>query len=233
MRFSILAVTMTMMAAVSAHAAVVLDQQHNFASAVADSTNGNISELGQTFTVGVTGTLDHIDVLMFRLLDIFDPTGDPRLNLYNTAAGVPTGAALATSLVPEAQVPVNAAGFVTFDLSAAGISVVAGDVLAFGISTLSDPQPYFLPNDVDTGAVDDYGTGAAFRRFINPVTAWQPLAPSQDHGFRTFVNAVPEPSAFVLASIALFGVARLVPRRKRESVRHQRGLSCADGRRSH
>jgi hypothetical protein len=178
-------------------AAVVLDQEHNTPTAVADSTNGSVSEVAQTFTVGIAGTLDHIDISMFQLGSIFATNGDPKLSVYNTTGGVPSGAPLTTIQVPTVLVPFNTAAFVTFDVSAAAIPVSVGDVLAFGVSTLSDPGPYFLPEDPDTGVVGNYSGGAAYRRTL-PSQPWQLLQPSQDHEFRTFVNAVPEPSTFTL-----------------------------------
>ena len=69
---AIILVTLT----VTARGDVVLDQQYSFTSAIANSTNGDVTQVGQTFTVSVTGVLDHIDLFMFRLGGIFDPTGE-------------------------------------------------------------------------------------------------------------------------------------------------------------
>jgi len=221
MKFAVLAIACTLVVAEFANAAVILDQQHLFSSSIADSSNGNVSEVGQTFTVGVAGTLDHIDVLMFQLGSIFTPTGDPKLSVYATAGGVPTGAPLVTMSVPQANVPLNNPGLVTFDVSAAAIPVSIGEVLAFGISTTSEIGPYFLPNDDDTGAPGDYTAGAAFRRTISPVQAWQPLTPAVDHGFQTFVSAtVPEPSTFALAGFALVGLGIIARRNQDRRGRH-------------
>ncbi len=183
------AVAVILLGTMRVPAAVVLDQQHNVATSIADSTNGAVSEVAQTFTVGVAGTLDHFEISMFQLGSIFTTTGDPQLSVYSTAGGVPTGVALATVQIPSAQVPLNTAGFVSFDVSASAIPVTVGEVLAFGVFTSSDPGPYFLPDDNDTGASDDYTAGAAYRR-IRPADPWQLLQPFGDHEFRTFVNAV-------------------------------------------
>jgi hypothetical protein len=192
-------------------AAVVLDQQHNTPTSVADSTNGAVSEVAQTFTVGIAGTLDHIDVSMFQLGAPFATNGDPKLSVYNTTAGVPSGSPLTTIQVSTTLVPFNTAAFVTFDVSTAAIPVSVGQVLAFGVSTLSDPGPYFVPQDSDTGAVGNYAGGAAYRRTL-PAQPWQVLTPAQDHEFRTFVNAVPEPSTLLLAAV---GTISLVLARRR------------------
>jgi hypothetical protein len=189
MRRLLVAVTVILLSAMRVPAAVVLDQQHNVATSIADSTNGAVSEVAQTFTVGVAGTLDHFEISMFQLNSIFTTSGDPQLSVYSTAGGVPTGTALATVQIPSAQVPLNTAAFVSFDVSASSIPVTVGEVLAFGVFTSSDPGPYFLPYDDDTGAADDYTAGAAYRR-TRPADPWQSFQPTKDHEFRTFVNAV-------------------------------------------
>ncbi len=205
----------SLLVAAAAYGDVVLDQQHVFVSGAANSTNGNVNEVGQTFTVGVAGTLDHIDVLMFRLGGIFDPTADPVLNVYNTLGGVPDGAPLVSVSIPEALVPLGTAGFVSFDISAAAIAVDVNDVLAFGISTSSSIGPYFLLVDGDTGQPEDYAAGDAVARQINPPGPWAFLTPSQDHGFRTFVDsaAIPEPAGCACLWSISVGLACLKRRR--------------------
>jgi hypothetical protein len=209
---AILLTALSLSVALAADAAPILDQQHNFTSSVANSTNGNVAEVGQTFTVGVTGTLDHIDVLMFRVGGPFDPTADPIISIYATSGGLPTGDPLATATTPETQVPLNTADFVTFDLSAAALPVTAGTLMAFAIRTLSDPQPYFLLSDGAAG----YAAGAGVNRF--PPSAWFAFSPPQDHGFRTFVEPVPEPSSALLigvGSMAFLACHRRVREQKR------------------
>lgn len=194
----ILALTLT----AGIRADVVLDQQHTFTSSIANSTNGDVSQVGQTFTVGVAGTLDHIDVLMFRLGGIFDPTGDPVMRVYSVTGGFPSGSPLATTTIPELLVPLNNAAMVSFDLSSAGIAVNPGNILAFSITAASGVGPYFLLTD--QGQSIEYAGGQAVISFGGP---WQFLSPPQDHGFRTFVNAVPEPSA--AAGLLLAGLLLL------------------------
>ena len=190
MKSTLGAVVVILASAICANAAVTLDQQHDTATATADSSNGSVSEMAQTFTVGIAGTLDHIDVSMFQLGSIFTTSGDPKLSVYNTAAGAPTGAPLTTIQISTTLVPLGSAAFVTFDVSGAAIPVTVGEVLAFGVSTTSDPGPYFMPDDTDTGAIDDYTAGAAYRRTL-PAQPWQLLQPFGDHEFRTYVNALP------------------------------------------
>ena len=219
-RAALLSFTCANLLVTLAHAAVIVDQQHSFVSGVANSTNGNVSEVGQTFTVGISGTLHHVDVLMFRLGGIFDPTDDPIFSLYATSGGVPVGSPLATSSVLEAVVPVSTASFVTFDISSAAIPVIAGDVFAWGIRSNSSIGSYFLLADGDTGQPSDYTDGDAVSRELNPPGGppdpWSLLQPAQDHGFRTFVVAVPEPGSFCLLGI---GVLAMVAKTRVRKIR--------------
>jgi hypothetical protein len=122
---------------------------------------------------------------MFRLGSIFDPTGDPLLRVFNTAGGLPTGAPLATVTIPEDNVPLNSAAFVSFGLSSAAIGVDIGEVLAFSVTATSGVGPYFLLTD--QGQSIEYTGGAAIAMYgSNP---WQQISPPQDHGFRTYVLA--------------------------------------------
>jgi hypothetical protein len=165
--------------------------------------------MGQTFTAGIAGTLDHIDVYMFRLTGIFDPTGDPVLRVYQLSAGLPTGAPLATVTVAEALVPVNNAAFVTFDVSGAGIGLNVGTELGFAVTATSGTGPYFLPTDQSQSI--EYTGGAAIAKFgANP---WQFISPPQDHSFRTWVNAIPEPAGAGL--MAAMGCLVAAGRRRR------------------
>jgi hypothetical protein len=206
-----LALAIFTLSVATAQAVAILDQEYDFQSSVANSTNGNVGEIGQTFTVGIAGTLDHIEVLMFRLGGIFDPTGDPILSVYATSAGLPTGAPLATATVPEANVPFTTAAFVSFDVNSAAIPVGLGDVLAFAISTTSEVGPYFLLTHGDTGQPEDYAAGTVVSRFL-PAGPWSAL--TQDHGFRTYVVPVPEPQSLVLLGLGLAAVVAMRRRRR-------------------
>ncbi len=199
---------MSLFLAVDAKGDIVLDQQHSFTSSIGNSTNGDVSQMGQTFTVGIAGTLDHIDVLMFRLGGIFDPTGNPVMRVFNTSGGLPTGSPLALVSIPEANVPLNAAAMVSFDLSSFGLAANPGSILAFSITAASGTGPYFLLTD--QGQSIEYTGGDAVAMYgSNP---WQLISPSQDHGFRTFVNAIPEPATGMFLIGLLAGLKLRRPR---------------------
>lgn len=181
----------------AARGAVMLDQEHDVVSGVADSTNGNVTEIGQTFTVGTTGTLVQIDVFMFRFSFSDSVTDDVILSVYATSSGLPTGAALATVTLPKAQVPLNAAALVSFDVSGAGIAVNAGDVLAFAVAAASGQGSYTLPIVFNATGVD-YAGGAAVRRDLSVSGPWSTIIPAADYGFQIWVDTVPEPTTAVL-----------------------------------
>lgn len=208
-RFFMIAITVAMSICSVSQADIVLDQQFSFTSSIANSTNGNVSQMGQTFTVGVAGTLHHVDVYMFQLGGIFSPTGDPVFRIFNTSAGLPTGSALVTTSVPMSNVPLNNAAFVTFNVSAFNLNVNPGDILAFSLTASSGTGPYFLPTS--QGQPINYSGGDAVAKFGN--NPWQFFNQAQDHSFRTYVDAVPEPSSMIMTAL-MIGLGSSLRRRK-------------------
>jgi len=184
MKFIITTIAIILAITIEAPCETVLDQQHSFTSSIANSGD-EFSQAGQTFTVGVAGTLDHIDVLMFRMGGFFDPAVDPLLRVFSTSGGLPTGAPLVSVTSPKASVPVNTAAFVSFSLSSAAIEVDLGEVLAFSIGAAGGSGTYFLLTD--QGQSIEYAHGAAVVKFGS--NAWQQYSSPQDHGFRTYVIA--------------------------------------------
>lgn len=155
-------------------------------------------EMGQTFTVGVGGTLAQIDVLMYRQGDPLDSFGDAVLRVYTTTPQRrPTGEALATVTLPKAQVPSGSAAWVSFDVSGAGIAVNPGDVLAFAVAAASGQGSYTLPIVFNATGVD-YAGGAAVRRDLSVSGPWSTIIPAADYGFQTWVDAIPEPATAML-----------------------------------
>jgi hypothetical protein len=171
--------------ATNALATVVLDQLNDVSpSATADSTSGGVLEQGQTFTVGVTGTLAHIDVQLNW--PGFGSTGNAILNLYNTSGGLPTGASLGTASLTSFLVPSGGYAFQHFDLSSYGVHVHAGDVFAYGIS--SDENVYFFERS--TFDHSTYAGGqSVWRTTGGSPGPWTVYSPTHDGGFETYVDA--------------------------------------------
>lgn len=161
-------------------------------------------DIAQTFTVGLSGTLDSIELKARR-----DAATLPLLfELWPTVGGVPTPGALASVLVPASAVPVGY-DWISIDLKPYSIGVTAGDVLAIVLQT-SDGEvldPYIFRQGYDPAGLD-YPAGSKFRRLDGG--AWEDEV-VLDLAFRSFL--VPEPSTVLLVGAGLAVLA--APRRRR------------------
>lgn len=184
---------------------VVLDQQNVFTSSIGDTGNGFSQEIGQTFTVGVEGQLTQVDVYLAR----FPFTTDNLVfRLYSTSGGLPSSQLGTDLLLAPAAVSTTAAEFESFDVTSFGVSVDVGDVLAFSITSTASTS-YILP----FSETSLYAGGAPVRRVLNvPPDPWQ-FSPGvvRDYGFRTFVDAIPEPSALGGLLLAALCLCRRIP----------------------
>ena len=168
----------------------------------------------QTFTVGITGILSRVDVLVEKN----GPFPELRLDVRPTVDGLPIeddNAALAAVTIPLASIP-SPHAFLRFDVSSFGIRVSQGELLAivltgnarwygvapgFGTPNLGDVRPQLDDDPYPRG-------GAYFRRSPDIPTFSLPGGRLiADVGFRTFVDVVPEPPAFLLFGIGVFGLA--------------------------
>jgi hypothetical protein len=203
-----------------ANAAVVLDQEYlpppgapSGGNAVSRNSPTSINAAGQTFTVGVTGTLSSIVVEIVKssaaiiadlVLDLRTPDG--------ALPGLP-GATLASVAVAGTDITTGTS-LVSFDLSGAGISVTSGDFLSFVLTsdTLhAGPGPYFANN---SGVGGGYSGGEGYRTTLGDGTNF---VSTLDYRFQTFVDtAVPEAGSFFLLAASLAGL-RLVRRRARRA----------------
>jgi hypothetical protein len=153
----------------------------------------------QTFTVGITGILTEVDVLVER-----NGGAGLRFDIRPTVNGVPVendAMTLASITVPASTVPFPAS-FLDFDVSSFGILISQGEILAM---VLSDNSRWFgTPND-------PYPGGAAYFRFAD--TTFTPVFDNLDVGFKTFVEPIPEPSTLALLGIGVIGLGFLRSRR--------------------
>ncbi len=175
----------------------------------------------QTFTVGLTGRLVWIDVPV-RQNPLQANTEAVTLEIRPVIGGVPAsndGAVLGSVTLPStAFAGVNVfdpATWPRFDVSGLGISVKAGDVLAYLVRT-SDTVAY-LYNPENPG---NYPRGEAFRRNRAVSVTWEA---STDFLFRTFVDpSAPAPAlsgpALAAAVLILLGVGCFAIGRKRKFV---------------
>lgn len=186
MRFQFLSLIISSLFFVAnASATVVLDQTNDFTSGVGSETADD--RIGQTFTVGVGGLLDHIDLRITRV-DLFGQPGPAILTVHTTAAGLPSSE-LGSVQVPALSIANVGQAFVTFDVSGLGIAVSPGQELAFDVRNDTGNGFYAVPRS----EISNYGGGPAIsKNLMNP---WQTQV--YDHSFKTFV-AVPEPSPLLL-----------------------------------
>jgi hypothetical protein len=160
----------------TAFAAEELDQSSEFASSIAYPV-ADYQDVGQSFTVGITGKLSRIEVLLAKALS---PPGDVTLTAYSTSNGVPA-TALGSASVPASAVSATTPTYVSFDVSSFQIPVQTDDVMAFALSNPGSGL-FLMPYE---SMPSHYGGGNGMYRFTSG-SAWEPQ-PTFDYGFRTYV----------------------------------------------
>jgi hypothetical protein len=131
----------------------------------------------QTFTVGISGTLDSVDILISQ----FGTPNDLLFDIRDTAGGVPLesdATTLAAVSVQPTEVP-GSQTWVSVDVSSFNVAVQAGDVLAIVLRT-SGAGGYQW--GAEQG--NPYPGGAPY--FRNPGPSW--TLQTEDSGFRTYVT---------------------------------------------
>lgn len=196
-------------AAGAADGATFVDQQFE-----PDLTSGNDAsqafgqgnDVGQTFTVGRTGTLRTVSVLLSLGGGVTDPlTLDIRTTDVNGAPAEAntTPPALASVTLAAAAIP-GTAQWVSFDLSAADLAVTAGDVLAIVLRSGSGGLGVIGYSRYGE-TLDPYPAGAAFFRDSTHTTAWLEMT-GFDFGFATFV----EPELCFGSAATIAGAGKIV-----------------------
>lgn len=162
-----------------------------------------IHTMVQTFTVGTTGTLNSVAVRVKAENNAYEDLtmsvwtldgNDRRQNLLGSVS-------LATSELPIYPYTFN---FQTFDVSALGINVSAGDRLAIALdsdavqSFVAPAERYFWGT---TSGADTYAGGKAYGCSIADVQSC--LEQDWDFQLRTYVAAVPVPAAVWLFASGL------------------------------
>jgi len=170
-----------LLAPLTANAAGTLDQQQTSTSGGAIIL-GATNTLAQTFTAGISGKLDQVELYLGEQ----GATSSLTVEIRNTVAGEPGSIVLATTTIPAASVPYfNPFGF-RGEFVAASFTgpaqVTAGTQYAI-VSHLTEPGPseYFL----SLGANNPYLSGAEWRS-TNPPTVWH--EEESDLAFKTYVE---------------------------------------------
>lgn len=182
---------------------VQLDQQYFDSSNTPTVTiydTRNWESFAQSFTVGLAGVFDHLDINLVAP-DIFGNgsiygSGDLIVDLLTTSSGVPTTTALSSVTLLASSLPHTTNGWVSIDFSSLALAVHVGDVYAFSIRDAGS-------NGVGTPAHTDiyggttsptYGNGQAWHmKSTDPSplhwTSLSTTGASADLDFRTYVLA--------------------------------------------
>lgn len=204
----------------SASATVVLDQASvpEAGVAFALSAGGLVpsgAPLGQSFTVGVTGMLDHIDIGLFT-------QGGPSINpvtikLLNNSGGVLLSRTYDPSTVPALSLGGTLwQDLFRFDVSSANVQVTAGQVLKWSIYSPGEYPHVSIINQYNNSTIQ-YAGGDALTFYYGPTG--HPF--TTDFAFRTYVDngiaSAPEPGAWALMLLG-FGLGGTALRVRRRSV---------------
>jgi hypothetical protein len=189
----------------------MLDQSYDPGSTLVGGVVHSNASWSQSFTAGMAGTLDRVEVRVFRN---GTPSDDLTLEIRTLLSGWPTSTVLTSASVGPGSIPdgAAAAAFVNFDFTDIAINI--GDEYAI---VLTSGTPDTALYGWEGKRADEYPGGRATKSsFGNP---WQ-AANVLDLGFKTYVDpsggVVPLPAAcwLGLGLLAALGAGRRVPRRR-------------------
>ncbi|MEQ8206647.1 MAG: PEP-CTERM sorting domain-containing protein [Woeseia sp.] len=204
-RKTIIAVTAVLLSPLAANALPIVDQENFSTDARATFIVSNNTNFGraQTFTVGLAGLFDSIDVQLSALSTLTEA------RILATSGGVPIGGPGGSTVLASSSLISSVGDLFSVDFSAFGLAVNVGDVLA--IELIGDAAWLGSASNPYAGGGDNYFNA----NFGAP--NWTANGNS-DTNFRTYVDVptgVPEPGTLALFGIGLLGMS--VSRRKKSS----------------
>ena len=185
--------------AVAPASAGTLDQQHTGDPLTGvgivgpDSVFSGPASLAQTFTAGLSGALDQVDIPLSRL----DADGPVTVELRDVSGGAPGATVLASTSVAAAAVPAAVPSGEVFDVAvpfAAPAPVLAGSQYAIVAYTGGDDM--YRSQAVGDGS-DGYTGGGLFITFTSPPASWS-TGFSLDLRFKTYVIPSAQPPAALI-----------------------------------
>jgi hypothetical protein len=159
-----------------------LDQSQEQVSTCGGGGGGTSLRLAQTFTTGITGDLDQVDIAIARSGGVEDPAEPFVVEIRSVSGGEPTDTVLASASVPAGSVPLSDPAFVPVPIGPVPVS--AGTQYAIVLARTGAGFGWC------GGAPDSYA-GGAFLWEVFP-GFWGEFGP-MDLGFRTYVTVPPAP----------------------------------------
>ena len=139
--------------------------------------------LAQTFTAGITGGLDQVDLTLRKF---GTPTSYLSVEIRDVSGSSPGGRVLAGHPVPSSGVPTSPS-FVSV-VFAPPAPVVAGT--RYAIVLYSSTSPANAYDWLHSAAANPYVAGGTFNSTTSPPSGWTPIAGNYDQSFKTYVVPV-------------------------------------------
>lgn len=193
-----------------------IDQQHIVSDVLIAYPAVAIQRLAQTFTVGITGELDRLDLqvgsgperpihpLTVEILKT-NPDGTPD---FSTSL-------VSITFTPSISLVPLRPSLLRVDFLDQQLSVHAGDVLAIGLSSNAyDIGGRYFWAGRERLAAESYLAGDLYTLHTFDYVGLQNRGPT-DCGFRTYVRPIPEPSTLTLTWAGVFAAGAVLRRRAR------------------
>jgi hypothetical protein len=201
-RWIVVAVAIGLLASTRARAVVVLDQHQ-------EATNGGVAVIwddpmlhheflrAQTFTVGVSGLLDHIELGNTLGILMYPPAVPPIAEMRDVAAGLPGPTVLGSVAAAD---PIPYSGWLAMDFLSENVNLTAGQMYAIMVYPAGSEGAVTLGFSTDPLS---YGPGQMWTRKDGVWVIGTGVADA-DMQFRTYMRTdgvIPAPGAVVLGTL--------------------------------